>query len=107
MHCGNNTVVKGVLVHSALIILHPHARADRVAVAEDVVHAAHVQPEFVVVQALGRERRRFARVGTISGLHAASTRAQRTSSSRSDSRAVSRTAVTAMVSPTPLKTSME
>src|SRR5205809_7413905 len=40
-----------------------HARADWVAVAEDVVHAAHVRPEFVVAQALGRERRRFARIG--------------------------------------------
>ena len=29
---------------------HPHAGADRVAVAEDVVHAGHGRPEFVVVQ---------------------------------------------------------
>ena len=48
-----------------MVILHPRARADRVAVAEDVVHAADVRPEFVVVQALRRERRRFARVGAI------------------------------------------
>ncbi len=52
-------------IASTLIILHPHARTDRVAVAEDVVHAGEGRPEFVVVQALGRERRCFARVRTI------------------------------------------
>ena len=51
--------------NSGRIILHPHAGADRVAVAEDVVHAADVRPEFVVMQIFRRERRRFARVGTI------------------------------------------
>ncbi len=47
------------------IILHPHARADRIAVAEDIVHAADVRPEFVVVQTLRRKRRLFAAVRTI------------------------------------------
>lgn len=52
---------------SVRVILYPHAGADRVAVAEEVVRAAHVQPEFVVVQALGRERRCFAREANICG----------------------------------------
>src|SRR5665213_4046831 len=43
------------------IILHPHARADRIAITEDVVHAADVRPEFVFVQILRRKRRRFTR----------------------------------------------
>src|SRR5208337_2935766 len=47
------------------IILHPCAGTHRIAVAEDVVHAADVRPEFVFVQALGRKRRRFARIRTI------------------------------------------
>ncbi len=47
------------------IILHPHAGANRIAVAEDVVHAADVRPEFVVVQTLRRKRRLFAAVRTI------------------------------------------
>jgi len=47
------------------VIFLPHAGADGVAVAEDVVHAGHGRPEFVVVQALRRERRGVARVGTI------------------------------------------
>ena len=64
---------------SRRVILHPHARADRVAVAEDVVHAGHgnfslsasngervgVSNSALVVQALGRERRGFAAVRTI------------------------------------------
>ena len=45
------------LYGSTLKILHPRAGANRVAVAEDVVHAADVRPEFVVVQILRRKRR--------------------------------------------------
>ena len=56
---------------SVLVCFHPHAGADRVAVAEDVVHAGHGRPGFVVVQALRAQ--------------AASTRVQRISSSRKDS----------------------
>ena len=41
-------------------MLHPRAGADRIAVAEDVVHAADVRPEFVIVQILRRKRYRFA-----------------------------------------------
>ncbi len=47
------------------IILHSHTRTHRVAITKHVVHAADVRPEFVVVQALRRERRRFARVRMI------------------------------------------
>lgn len=47
------------------MILHPHAGADWITIPEDIVHAAYVRPEFVFQQALGRERRRFAGVGTI------------------------------------------
>ena len=57
--------VVGVFRGSTRVVLHPHTRADRVAVAEDVVHAADVRPEFVVVQALRRKRRLFAAVRTI------------------------------------------
>ena len=39
------------------MILHARAGADRVAVAEDIVHAAYVRPEFVFQQTLRRERR--------------------------------------------------
>jgi hypothetical protein len=46
-------------------VFHPHTRANGIAVAEDVVHAGDGRPEFVVMQALGRERRSFAGVRTI------------------------------------------
>jgi len=50
---------------STFVILHPRAGADRIAVAEDVVHAADVRPEFVVVQIFCRKRRLFAAVRPI------------------------------------------
>jgi len=42
---------------SRAVIFHPRAGANRVAVAEDIVHAADVRPEFVFQQALRRKRR--------------------------------------------------
>jgi hypothetical protein len=103
---------------STLVILHPHTRADRFAVTEDVLHAGDGQPTPTWIKECGmrnckaqcynaRAARSFAAVRRRTCAHAASTRAQRISSSRNDSRAVSGTAVTAMVSPTALKTSME
>ena len=51
------SVEEFVCTLSVFVCFHPHAGADRVAVAEDVVHAGNVRPEFVVVQALGRNPR--------------------------------------------------
>ncbi len=87
------------------VVFHSNTGTNRIAVAEDVVHAGDGGTEFVVVQALGRERGGFASVGRYFGAHAASTRAQRISSSRSSSILDSPSAITATVSPTALNTS--
>ena len=53
------------LCGSTLVSFHPHTRTDGITVAEDVVHAGDVRPEFVFQQALGRERGGLAAVRTI------------------------------------------
>src|ERR1039458_5985044 len=56
------SVEEFVCTLSVFVCFHPRTGTDWVAVAEDVVHAADVRPEFVFVQIFRRKRRLFATV---------------------------------------------